>query len=279
MISRRQFGLLTGGAALSALSQTTLAASAKKSVSKKRGCAFTTKSAGPWVDYVDALNPAWLYNWGANRPAQLSEEVEYVPMIWGNIKDEKKEDRLGPLKTRIAAGEVNYLLGFNEPDQPKQANMTVERVVELWPALMELGVPLVSPGCVHPDREWMREFMEQADKKNLRVDAVAVHSYGGPSAEGLVRRLQNIHKEFDRPIWITEFAVGDWQASSVENNRHSPERIAKFMQEILPALDSLKFVERYAWFNASPDNKALGTSALFDEENRLTQLGEIYQNV
>jgi hypothetical protein len=48
------------------------------------------------------------------------------------------------------------------------------------------------------------------------------------------------------------------------------------MKEVLIALEELDFVERYAWFPAKPDNRALGTSALFDEEGNLTELGKIY---
>ena len=36
------------------------------------------------------------------------------------------------------------------------------------------------------------------------------------------------------------------------------------MQELLPQLDAMDIVERYAWFPAGQDNSALGTSALFD---------------
>jgi hypothetical protein len=277
MISRRHFGAIAGGAALAAVARLAPAQPTEIS-SKKRGCCFTTKNNN-WRQRVDALNPVWMYNWGHKRPSELSDQVNYVPMIWGNVADAKLDAVLAPLKERIAAGEVTHLLGFNEPDQEKQANMTVERVVELWPRLMELEVPLVSPGCVHPDREWMHEFMEQVEAKNLRVDAVAVHSYGGPNTVGLVRRLEKLHTEFGRPLWITEFAVGDWEAKSVDANRHTPDRIAKFMREVLPSLDSLSFVERYAWFNAGPKSASLGTSALFDASNQLTELGEIYRNV
>lgn len=35
-------------------------------------------------------------------------------------------------------------------------------------------------------------------------------------------------------------------------------------------------VERYAWFHAKPDHPKLGPSALFDEQGKLTELGEFY---
>lgn len=50
------------------------------------------------------------------------------------------------------------------------------------------------------------------------------------------------------------------------------------MEEVLPQLDKLDFVERYAWFPSKTDNKALGTSALFNPAGKLTRLGECYRD-
>lgn len=94
----------------------------------------------------------------------------------------------------------------------------------------------------------------------------------------LVKRLGNLHKMYKRPLWITEFAVGDWQAASVEENKHSALDVLRFMDRVLPMLDRLDFLERYAWFPAQPDNRALGTSALFDADGVLTPLGECYRD-
>jgi len=143
---------------------------------------------------------------------------------------------------------------------------------------MEVGVPLLSPACAHPDREWMKQFMDEIDKRGYRVDFVGVHSYGGPSAEGLMTRLEKVYQMFGRPVWITEFAVGDWNAKSASENKHRPEKVAKFMREVLPALESAAFVDRYSWFSASQDSKPLGTSALFDDQGELTPLGELYRS-
>ncbi len=242
----------------------------------KKGCCLSAEPPQKLRKRLQLLRPAWLYTWRADRPAELPTGVDFTPMLWGDLSADKFDQQLENFKARIASGEIKNLLTFNEPDQKKQSNMTVERVVELWPRLMELNVPLISPGCVHPDRDWMRAFMEQAEQKNLRVDAIAVHSYGGPGVESLVKRLTDVQREFGRPLWITEFAVGDWEAATPQANRHSPARIAAFMKEMLPALDELSFVERYAWFSAAPSSAPLGTSALFGEQGELTKLGEIY---
>ncbi len=273
-MNRRHFlSTCASAAALSPLAS--IAATRPRSAGKK-GCCFTTGKDNGWQDKLRQLNGNWMYSWGWKKPDGFPDNVEFCPMLWSGGSDDKRPEVLAELKAQYEAGRIHSLMGFNEPDQQKQSNMTVERVVELWPELESVGAPLVSPGCVHPDREWMHSFMEQVEKRGLRVDYIAVHSYGGPSAESLVKRLEKLHREFGRPLWITEFAVGDWEAKSVEQNRHSPKQVADFMKKVLPALDRLKFVDRYAWFAAGVNSAPLGTSALFNEDGSLTALGKIY---
>ena len=64
----------------------------------------------------------------------------------------------------------------------------------------------------------------------------------------------------------------------MKDNKHSKEDVLKFMQAVLPQLEKLDYVERYAWFIAEENNPKLGTSALFDLKGNLTELGEFYAN-
>ncbi len=98
------------------------------------------------------------------------------------------------------------------------------------------------------------------------------------NANALVNRLEAIHKLYRKPIWITEFAVGDWKAKSPEENQHKPDAVLKFMEDVLPKLNKLDFVERYAWFPAASTSAALSTSALWDADGKLTRLGECYRD-
>lgn len=245
----------------------------------KKGVCLTTgkKNAQNWQAKVASLNPSWHYSWGAALPAPEPEGVQFVPMIWGCWgANEKFTDRIESLRQAQQRGELTHLLGFNEPDGKKQANMTVERAIEAWPYLEKTGLRLGSPAPVHADREWLQQFMAEAKKRDYRVDFICVHWYGGPNADALVNRLKKIHQMYDKPIWITEFAVADWKAKSREQNRHSPETVLRFMKEILPRLDELDFIERYAWFSGAEDHKALGPSALFKADGSLTALGKYY---
>ena len=240
----------------------------------KRGLGIGTKPGSQWQEKLGRCGARWFYNWNRTLPENIPAGVEFIPMVW-NGKPGESYIELGKQLRQAGCKE---LLGFNEPDQAKQGNMTVEETLALWPKLMETGLRLGSPGCVHPDKDWMKAFMKGVEERQLRVDFVAAHSYGGPNADSLVKRLTAVYEMFGRPIWITEFGVGDWQAKTRAENRYRPEQIVEFVQKLLPQLDACPFVERYAWFPAKPDSAPLGPCALFNDDGTLTPVGEAYRS-
>jgi hypothetical protein len=132
---------------------------------------------------------------------------------------------------------------------------------------------------VHPDNDWMTAFMKGVDKRGLRVDFICVHSYAGPGADSLVKRLEQVHALYKRPIWITEFAVADWNAKTPAENRFKPERIADFVSELLPKLEAMDIIERYAWFHGGVSGGPISSSKLFNPDGSLTVVGEAYRAV
>jgi hypothetical protein len=270
--SRRHF-LQLSAAAIASVSE---AASKRRGALSKKGCCFAAREKSPWLDYTRALNPEWLYTWNTDLPQGLPKDIEFCPMVWGGGNEDKLKAKLEKLAPLVKDGQLKYLLGFNEPDKKDQSNITVERALQLWPLLMELNVPLVSPSCAHPDREWMLNFMNGVQRLKLRVDYIGAHSYGGPNPKALLNRMEKVARMFGRPIWITEFAVADWQAKSLKQNKHSPQQVAQFMQAVIPAFNASPFIARYAWFSGQPNHKALGNSALFDNHGKLTALGRLY---
>jgi hypothetical protein len=241
----------------------------------KRGLGITTKPGSQWREKLERSGARWFYSWGPRAPESIPAGIEFVPMIWGRTGVEM-QSKIPELLKQQGSKE---LLGFNEPDNSEQAKLTVEQALDLWPGLMKIGLPLGSPGCVHSDKEWMQAFMKGVAEKNLRVDFITVHSYGGLSVDELMKQLSSVHEKFQRPLWLTEFAVGDWEAKTRADNRYHPEQIVSFMEQALPRLDQCAFVERYAWFPAKPDDCALGPCALFNEDGSLTRVGETYRSV
>lgn len=208
-------------------------------------------------------------------PEDTPKGIAFVPMIWRYGGNPQSVENVAAVAKKEG---IKEWIGFNEPEQSSQANMSVEQALETWSILQKSGLRLGSPGCVHPDNEWMLAFMEGVRKRDLKVDFVCVHSYAGPNAESFVKRLQTIHKLYKRPIWITEFAAGDWNAKSPEENKFKPKEVLEFMKDVLPQLDRLDFVERYTWFPAGMTSSVLGSSALWNADGKLTPLGECYRD-
>ena len=233
------------------------------------------KGIGGGGKYIEELRCKWFYNWTPRMPEDAPTGVSFIPMI---KKYDGNQQIVNVAVDSAKTGKVRELLCFNEPDQKSQGDMTVKQALDAWPIMQKTGLRLGSPGCVHPDNEWMKSFMEGARKLDLKVDFVCVHSYGNANADAFINRLEAIHKLYKKPIWITEFAVGDWSAKSPAENQYKPDVILKYMEDVLPELDKLSFIERYAWFPAGVTNKALGTSALWDSAGKLTPLCECYRD-
>ncbi|MFH6768599.1 glycosyl hydrolase [Gaetbulibacter aquiaggeris] len=237
----------------------------------KKGVAYTNRGKN-WSHKTSALKAHWMYSWGRVLAEEVPENVEFVPMFWG--KGSVTDENIAATKQLVADGKVKYVLGFNEPDGAEQANMSVDEAIALWPKLEELGVPLGSPATVGPTNAWMTEFMTRADELGLRIDFVTVHSYGGANALSFINKLKETHEAYNRPIWVTEFAVADWNATTPENNRYTNAEVIRFMQEATQAMNSIEWVIRYSWFDGQ--NAPLATSGLFDAEGNITALGEVY---
>jgi hypothetical protein len=240
----------------------------------KKGIAFTNNKRA-WSHKTSALTPHWMYSWGNDLREEIPENVEFVPMFWG--RGSVTDANLERVKQLIDEGKVKYVLGFNEPDGESQANMTVQEALDLWPKLEALGVPLGSPATVSPDNPWMLDFMAKAQDLGLRIDFVAVHHYGGASTANFISKISNAHNNFELPVWVTEFAVADWSAAVPQDNRYTEAQVMDFMRESLQALEQIEWVHRYTWFDGQ--NAPLYTSALYDEDEVITPVGQLYADI
>ncbi len=271
-ILRREF-LQQSALMLTACSLNTTSGSAAdaQKPSGKKGVGQGVKNDKDW-EKLKSLNVNWFYNWNSSIPDGKPKELEYVPMIWNG----KQANNVRTRVDKIKAQKHQTLLGFNEPDKEDQANMTVAQALELWPELMASGMRLGSPGAAHPDKEWMREFMAKAAEKKYRVDFVCVHWYWHPKPADFFGKLRSIQKLYNLPIWITEFAVADWETTKEKPNQFSEDEVAAFLKKVLPELEKTPWIERYAWFPSGPNFPALSSSALFDKDGNLTKVGKVY---
>jgi hypothetical protein len=223
---------------------------------------------------VQSMNPAWYYTWAADG-IDAVQNVEFVPMVWGGTNIQTQIDdvqALGPGKRPI-------VLGCNEPDGAAQSNMTVAEVLQWWPQISDLAARTVAPAPVNPFDSWYTEFVQQAAALGLRWNYVAVHNYPGADAAGFLSTIDQVYETYGLPIWITEFAVADWTATTPGTNQYSAEQVLEFMTAVLPELERRPYVARYAWFGAGPaaaTSVKLGPSALFDTAGDMTALGQFY---
>ncbi len=208
---------------------------------------------------ADAVNSRWAYDWGYQGHSGYNGE--YVPMFWGRQNVESKID------TIKGYGNVNYVLGFNEPERADQANMTVDLAIDRWATISSgfsgTGIKLVSPAVSdnQDGRDWLDDFMTRVDAdSNLIVDEVAFHWYGtvninNPTgtANGFLSRVDDYYNKYGRNIWVTEFAGLDF------GNQYTTQQMndwnATFLQTAVAGLESRSYVTRYAWWNHNDDSR------------------------
>ncbi|MEV2246489.1 glycosyl hydrolase [Streptomyces sp. NPDC049970] len=204
-----------------------------------------------------ASGAKWYHNWASSSGELVRPEgVEFVPSIWGpgSVTDAE----LGKAKQ-----EGKNLLGFNEPDSPTQANMTPEQALDLWPQLQKTGLNLGAP-AVATDADkpggWLDRFMKGAADRGLRVDFIPVHWYGSDfsyrATYQLAAYLERIHKRYDKPIWLTEYALIDFTQGTPRYP--SEQEQTAFIKTSTETLEMLDYVDRYAWFALSTQTSPTG---------------------
>lgn len=233
---------------------------------------------------ITAFNGSWFYNWGNSYSADPSRigGLEYVPMLWG--AGSVTTANLDALKQGKAAGKFKNLLAFNEPDLAEQSNMTVQQCIDLWPKLMNTGLRLGSPATTTPTNGWLDSFMAEANKRGYRVDFIALHFYpdftNPDSVNDIKTKITNVYNKYKKPIWVTEIGTVDINAWGIPTKAAPTQQAAdEYMKKVIPMLESLSFVERYAWFaDRCYDNQVTKYSSLYDASGSLTNMGKIYQS-
>ena len=229
-------------------------------LSSKKGAARSWRHSNTYDALVVTLNASWLYGWSfkplpASTINSLSvHNTEYVPLAYD--RGSLTGANIQHWQSEIAHGRIHHILGFNEPDlliagDPK---ISVEDALDAWPQLEGLNVPIGSPATIHPSKSWMVDFMKGVDERNLRVDFVAVHMYEERSndPESFITQVWDAYINFGRrPLWITEFAVrrGTLRSNDCSQNPHDPYDIVEWMRYVLPRLNALQIVHRFAWFD------------------------------
>jgi RNA polymerase sigma factor (sigma-70 family) len=242
------------------------ATSAKKGVSVWK---FTGLKAA-----LGDVGAGWYYNWASNNnDVPGPSGVEFVPMIWG--KANVTSSTLAQAKS-----EGKVLLGFNEPDQGGQANLSVDDALAAWPKLQATGMRLGSPSVSYGGDTaggWLDRFMTGAKQKDLRVDFITLHWYGsdfsGAAVNQFLGYVDAVHKRYNLPIWVTEYGLMNFSGTP---KYPTGAQEAAFIKGSTSGMESRGYVERYAWF-ALP---AVGDSVdygLYKDGDSPTDAGKAYK--
>ncbi len=229
------------------------------------------KGVAGYSNEATAVHAAWGYDWGSGGSEPAG--VEYDPMVWGYYGN--ANNGFANWMSTIASTGAKYVMGLNEPDNASQANSTVANALEAWGYMQNAGLPLVSPAAVDATDSWMQQFMSGAAAKGYRVDAVAIHWYGGDDPTGFINYVNQVHNLYGKPVWITEFCPADWSG----NGGVTAAEAASFMQAVIPQLNAMSFVQRYSWFSAGTTDADLGQGALYNADGSLTALGTLYSRL
>mmetsp|Transcript_19610 Transcript_19610/g.54737 ORF Transcript_19610/g.54737 Transcript_19610/m.54737 type:complete len:640 (+) Transcript_19610:523-2442(+) len=263
----------------------------------KKGACWTLRDEWRPGSYVEnlpklrALVPSWVYSWsqipadgvplavapdgrGIRIPGNDTYSsppfwIDFVPMLWGYYSstfDRYTDD--------IRAQNPFVVLGFNEPDSTAQSDISVDAAIEGWSRLVNKvtegridtdsdDILLVSPSPVNPLGQWFRSFMDGIHRTATRVDAIGIHWYAEPNERVFAQRLRQVYELYGRPLVVTEFAVADFGADSIETNRYPPERVLSFLQKILPWMEEQDWILGYSWFSFDQRNPVGTSSALF----------------
>ncbi|MCX6919405.1 MAG: glycosyl hydrolase [Verrucomicrobia bacterium] len=207
--------------------------------------------------HLELLKVGWYYNWGDST--KLTTPAQFVPMVYSGHRDPPKS------KEKV-------LLGFNEPDHAKQADMTPAEALEKWPALVAKSQMLVAPALAgNPLKsEWLAAFL----KSDPKVDAIALHWYKGADSAKFIKDLEEIHAHFKKPIWVTEFAPQTAADSAESPTKFTQAKVNAFIEETTAFMEKTPWVQRYAWHHSG-----VGTSALFTKDGQLSETGKAYAAV
>jgi len=204
------------------------------------------------------LGATWFYNWTLSRGNCTAPP--FVPMLWGHTGNEQTPAGITNAMNTLVSQGYTTVLGFNEPDNTGQANMSVATAISLWPSFnnpaLRIGSPATSANAA--GQTWFKDFMAQVNADTtgtLRVDFIAAHWYGwnAGSCEANASTLESYIKTIEaipgnRPIWLTEWGC---------MNQSNPDdaTVVAFFKGAVAMFAKHPRIERYAWYPWNPHNE------------------------
>jgi hypothetical protein len=86
--------------------------------------------------------------------------------------------------------------------------------------------------------------------------------------------LQAVWERWHKPIWLTEYALIKFGATSTYP---TPAQQASFVTASTAMLNSLAYLERYSWFIFSPPTSGPSGTSLYTTNGTPTTVGDAYR--
>jgi hypothetical protein len=226
---------------------------------------------------LQTLTTSWWYNWETSPGT--CKFGQFVPMVWGHTGAEQTATGIANEVKSAVSGGWPIVLGFNEPDNTGQSNISVATAISLWPAFIQSGALIGSPATQGNSTglTWIQSFMSQVNADTtgtLRVDFIATHWYGwnagscdaaGANLDSWLKSIEAIPG--NRPIWLTE-----WGCLNLSNPTAAV--VQAFYQGAIAMFAKHPRLVRYAWYPWTTNNELVeSTDAAADV---LTPLGTVF---
>ncbi len=203
----------------------------------------------------------WFYAWGTNQ----SDDPRYVPMSWSGDDPNLPTDYSG------------FVLLFNEPENPSQANIAPEIAVQKYMALYGKypNAKWVVGNSIFWGhwQNWLVAFRSICVANGYKIpDYWGIHVYLGGGAEWIPyvqSELDRLHNSIGGTFWITEFA-------EINGNIAVDDKLMKLFQ-------ATPYIERYAYFT----NRSISSDPwvldgwrvdMYSQYGTLTAVGDWYIN-
>jgi len=231
--------------------------------------------------HTDVVGATHWYNWSPGTLLNCS--AEFQPMM----RDEFQAQALQDGALGIQPGE--WFMSFNEPEKcPYQACISPEDAVpiEHWKLAKYPGLVHVSPANSHEDLMWLKRM------RNLYIDEygeppdwdiVATHCYfwddhSLESCKSVVEYYINLANTWGADgVAVTEFASFAFRGNPADEFDYAPA--VQRGREFIRWMNDKPEILGYFWFSAKDWGvwEWYATTALFDSDNNLTPLGEMYR--
>lgn len=272
----------------------------------KKGMGFHSSNGYSTIQDAKNMGLSWYYNWGT-APTYTGEcpnqKLDFVPMIWGAYSGSNEQ------LTTIKNAGYKTVLGYNEPDFVDQSNVPIETAITNQKYFTDSNLRVGSPASAigAPNSKWFNEYWNGINHDD--IDFIPIHNYPGNvgktddeiknNAKAFLQLVSDTYTKFNKPVWITEFAVANWDYywdGYNGANEENKAQVESFMNYVIngfdgnKGLDDLEYVERYAWFSFDALDRYGGDSGLFNTKSdnnknnnltvgSLTKLGNLYRNL